>query len=79
MDLRRLLAVLMVAVLVQLGFVCLAYGNFIFKVQHKFAGRERTLAALKAHDAHRHRRILSAVDLPLGGNGSPTVAGSVSI
>ncbi|KAG8639915.1 hypothetical protein MANES_13G004700v8 [Manihot esculenta] len=75
MDLRRLLAVLMVAVLVQLGFVCLAYGNFIFKVQHKFAGRERTLAALKAHDAHRHRRILSAVDLPLGGNGSPTVAG----
>ncbi|KAA8533405.1 hypothetical protein F0562_031161 [Nyssa sinensis] len=46
--------------------------NVVFEVQHKFAGRERSLAALKAHDARRHGRFLSAVDIPLGGNGHPT-------
>lgn len=79
MDLSRLLVVLTVVVLFQLGSVRLASGNFVFEVQHKFAGRERSLSALKAHDARRHRRILSSVDLPLGGNGHPAEDGSVSI
>ncbi|KAH7839589.1 hypothetical protein Vadar_006067 [Vaccinium darrowii] len=46
--------------------------NFVFNVKHKFEARDRTLAALKAHDDRRHGRSLAAVDLPLGGNGSPT-------
>ncbi|KAG8641570.1 hypothetical protein MANES_12G004300v8 [Manihot esculenta] len=75
MDLSRLLVVLTVVVLFQLGSVRLASGNFVFEVQHKFAGRERSLSALKAHDARRHRRILSSVDLPLGGNGHPAEDG----
>ena len=52
-------------------------GNAVFRVQHKFKGREKSLQALRAHDTHRHGRILSAVDLPLGGNGHPSEAGSV--
>lgn len=52
-------------------------GNVIFRVQNKFKGRERSLNALRAHDARRHGRLLSAVDLFLGGNGSPTATGFV--
>ncbi|KAA8538850.1 hypothetical protein F0562_025542 [Nyssa sinensis] len=73
MDLRRGRLLLVVFVLHQL---CLASvfvsANVVFKVQHKFAGREKSWAALRAHDARRHGRILSAIDLPLGGNGHPT-------
>ncbi|PIA25750.1 hypothetical protein AQUCO_10800028v1 [Aquilegia coerulea] len=47
----------------------------VFQVRHKFYGRERSLSALKAHDTHRHLRILSAIDLPLGGNGNPNDSG----
>ncbi|KDP26880.1 hypothetical protein JCGZ_18038 [Jatropha curcas] len=75
MDRKNLVAVLMgVMVFAELGFVS---GNLVFNVQHKFAGRERSLSALKAHDARRHRRILSEVDidLHLGGNGHPAEAG----
>lgn len=78
MDLRKLvvasMAVLMVVVIAELGFVS---GNFVFNVQHKFAGREHSLSELKAHDNRRHSRILSQVDvdLPLGGNGHPAEAG----
>ncbi|KAJ4838776.1 hypothetical protein Tsubulata_033751 [Turnera subulata] len=49
--------------------------NMVFRVQHKFAGRHRNLSEFRAHDAHRHARLLSAVDLPLGGNGHPAEAG----
>ncbi|GFZ11298.1 eukaryotic aspartyl protease family protein [Actinidia rufa] len=49
-----------------------ASANVVFKVKHKFGAGERNLAALKAHDDRRHGRSLAAVDLPLGGNGSPT-------
>uniref|UniRef100_A0A5B6YJP9 Putative aspartic proteinase-like protein 2 n=1 Tax=Davidia involucrata TaxID=16924 RepID=A0A5B6YJP9_DAVIN len=49
--------------------------NVVLNVQHKFAGRERSLGALKAHDARRHGRILSAVDLPMGGIGHATDTG----
>ncbi|GAV74363.1 Asp domain-containing protein [Cephalotus follicularis] len=71
MDLRRILLLLLLAVVVMGG----VEGNVVFKVQHKFAGRERTLSALKAHDVRRHGRILSAVDLQLGGNGHPSETG----
>lgn len=44
----------------------------VFQVQHKFTGNKSSLTDYKAHDSDRHRRILSAVDLPIGGDGSPT-------
>lgn len=52
-----------------------ASANFVFPVEHKFKGKERSLSALKDHDVRRHRRILSAVDLELGGNGLPSETG----
>ncbi|KAF5948215.1 hypothetical protein HYC85_014172 [Camellia sinensis] len=52
----------------------LVSANFVFNVKHKFAKRERTLDALRAHDDRRHGRNL-AVDLSLGGNGNPTDVG----
>ncbi|TXG48815.1 hypothetical protein EZV62_024690 [Acer yangbiense] len=78
MDVRRLAAVVVVAAVtvlaVQLGGV---FGNLVFKVENKFriGGKERTLSALKAHDDRRRGRILSSVDLPLGGNGQPSETG----
>ncbi|KAK3034146.1 hypothetical protein RJ639_033489, partial [Escallonia herrerae] len=71
MDLKGRRMRLAVAVLLQL--LCLVSGNVVFKVRHKFAGRW-SLGALRDHDAHRHGRMLSSVDLPLGGNGRPTDA-----
>ncbi|PIA29882.1 hypothetical protein AQUCO_05800157v1 [Aquilegia coerulea] len=65
-------------------------GGKVFHVKHKFAGKERSLSAFKAHDILRHQRILpstspssssppssasSTVDLPLGGTGSPVGTG----
>ncbi|XP_077250237.1 aspartic proteinase 36-like isoform X2 [Tasmannia lanceolata] len=47
----------------------------VFRVHHKFRGLGRTLSDFKAHDKQRHARILSAVDLPLGGTSLPSVAG----
>ncbi|KAH9734374.1 hypothetical protein KPL71_017351 [Citrus sinensis] len=53
-------------------------GNFVFEVENKFkAGgeRERTLSALKQHDARRHGRMMASIDLELGGNGHPSATG----
>ncbi|KAK9063065.1 hypothetical protein SSX86_016935 [Deinandra increscens subsp. villosa] len=62
-------------VLAILFVVQLASANLVFQVQHKFGGKKKTCPdALKSHDAHRHRRILSAAELPLGGDASPTSA-----
>ncbi|KAI7739628.1 hypothetical protein M8C21_000697 [Ambrosia artemisiifolia] len=71
-----------VGVLVIIGFLLLlqlASANVVFQVHHKFATtttssskRPSLLTHFKAHDSARHRRILSAVDLPIGGDGSPT-------
>ncbi|MCL7029559.1 hypothetical protein MKW94_019088 [Papaver nudicaule] len=51
----------------------------VFRVHHKFRSRKdnnrSSLSDYKAHDNHRHARILSAADLPIGGNGDPTDAG----
>lgn len=51
----------------------------VFRVHHKFAGKERSLSDFKAHDERRHGRILGAVDIPLGGNGLPSDAGCVAL
>ncbi|GJZ64980.1 aspartic proteinase-like protein 2 [Tanacetum coccineum] len=48
--------------------------NVVFHVQHKFGGSKRSLSEFKVHDSDRHRRFLSAADLPIGGDGSPTSA-----
>ncbi|KAM7260468.1 hypothetical protein ACFE04_016209 [Oxalis oulophora] len=46
----------------------------VFSVKYKYAGREPSLAALKAHDIRRQLRILASVDLPIGG-GRPDAVG----
>ncbi|KAF7837084.1 aspartic proteinase-like protein 2 [Senna tora] len=47
----------------------------VFSVKNKFAGQERTLSVLKAHDDRRQLRFLAGVDLPLGGSGRPDGVG----
>ncbi|KAL4304001.1 hypothetical protein GQ457_10G015340 [Hibiscus cannabinus] len=62
------------------GFGC-SFGNVVtLDVKHMFAGQERMLSAMKAHDMRRHARLLSTVDIdiPLGGDGHATGAGYVS-
>lgn len=76
MDLR-LLAVPLIVNLLFLGLFCSA--NLVLDVKHKFGGRKGGLEQLRAHDARRHGRFLSAaaLQLPLGGNGLPSAAGFV--
>ncbi|KAK1290573.1 Aspartic proteinase-like protein 2 [Acorus calamus] len=51
-------------------------GSGILRVHHKFGGRKRSsIGDLRAHDGIRHGRMLSAVDLPMGGLGLPSDAG----
>ncbi|KAK1313372.1 Aspartic proteinase-like protein 2 [Acorus calamus] len=51
-------------------------GSGILTVHHKFGGRKRSsIGDLRAHDGIRHGRMLSAVDLPMGGLGLPSDAG----
>ncbi|EXC29956.1 Aspartic proteinase-like protein 2 [Morus notabilis] len=73
MDLRMTLILL--GGLLFFALFSSASANFVFPVEHKFKGKERSLSALKDHDVRRHRRILSAVDLELGGNGLPSETG----
>ncbi|XP_021614275.1 aspartic proteinase 39 isoform X3 [Manihot esculenta] len=47
----------------------------VFSVKYRYAGRERSLSDLKAHDDRRQLRILAGVDLPLGGGGRPDGVG----
>ncbi|KAG2402168.1 Aspartic proteinase-like protein [Vigna angularis] len=68
MDPRGL--VILVAILVA-EMSCVADGTLVFPVERQ----KRSLSAIKAHDAQRRGRILSAVDLNLGGNGVPTNTG----
>ncbi|XP_059665606.1 aspartic proteinase 36-like isoform X2 [Cornus florida] len=72
MEFRRGRLVVLIVFVLQL---CLVSANFVFNVQHKFAGRERSLSAYKAHDIRRHGRVLAGVDLPMGGNANPNTAG----
>ncbi|CAI0397721.1 unnamed protein product [Linum tenue] len=50
-------------------------GNGVFSVKYRYAGMERTLSDLKAHDVRRQLQILAGVDLPLGGTGRPNGVG----
>ncbi|XP_068333524.1 aspartic proteinase 36-like [Pyrus communis] len=52
-----------------------ALNNAFLSVKYKYAGREPSLSALKAHDIQRTLRFLAGVDLPLGGSGRPDVLG----
>ncbi|KAJ1435472.1 Xylanase inhibitor, C-terminal [Sesbania bispinosa] len=47
----------------------------VFSVKCKYAGQERSLSALKAHDYRRQLSLLAGVDLPLGGSGRPDAVG----
>lgn len=49
--------------------------NGVFSVRYKYAGRERCLSTLKAHDISRQLRFLAGVDIPLGGSGRPDAVG----
>lgn len=71
MGLLNLVCVFMIVV--QMGFW--VSGNGVFKVHHKFSGSKKNLTVYKEHDSYRHRRILSAVDLPIGGANSPASVG----
>ncbi|XP_039040653.1 aspartic proteinase 39-like [Hibiscus syriacus] len=54
------------------------FGNIItLNVKHKFAGQQRNLSSMKAHDMRRLARFFSTVDIdiPLGGDGHPSGAG----
>lgn len=51
--------------------------NGVFSVRYKYAGRERCLSTLKAHDISRQLRFLAGVDIPLGGSGRPDAVGLV--
>lgn len=62
--------------------MCVAMGNLVFQVHHKYGGRgqgKAALGALRAHDSRRHGRMLSAIDFQLGGDGSPTNAAYVDL
>ncbi|CAL1404328.1 unnamed protein product [Linum trigynum] len=50
-------------------------GNGVFSVKYRYAGMQRTLSDLKAHDDRRQLQILAGVDLPLGGTGRPNGVG----
>ncbi|XP_010415062.1 PREDICTED: aspartic proteinase-like protein 2 [Camelina sativa] len=65
MELRRKLCIVVAVFVTVVG---LASGNFVFTVQHKFAGKEKKLEHFKSHDTRRHSRMLASVDLPLGGD-----------
>ncbi|XP_016557164.1 aspartic proteinase 39 isoform X3 [Capsicum annuum] len=74
MDLRRkgCLILLLVSVL---EVAVKGNNNVVFNVKHRYGGRGGSiLNELRAHDSHRHGRMLAAVDFPLGGNGQPTDA-----
>ncbi|KAI4364665.1 hypothetical protein MLD38_020723 [Melastoma candidum] len=49
--------------------------NIVMQVHHKFKGRRGDLVSMRSHDSARHGRLLSSLDLQLGGNGSPSDTG----
>ncbi|XP_038972625.1 aspartic proteinase 39-like isoform X2 [Phoenix dactylifera] len=67
---RRLLSLLFF-----FSFAPFARATGVFPVRHKYLHHKRPIADLRSHDVRRHGRILSAVDLPIGGVGLPTDTG----
>ncbi|XP_078153205.1 aspartic proteinase 36-like [Carex rostrata] len=59
------------------SFIPFVLGFGVFHVKHKFGSQaqRRNLHLLRAHDVSRHGRLLSAIDLPVGGNGLPSGTG----
>jgi len=76
MDLKERLAFFLVGLFL-LQLFCVANAKLVFPVERKFKGSVENLAAMKDHDAQRRGRFLSAVDIPLGGNGRANSNGSV--
>ncbi|KAK7295199.1 hypothetical protein RJT34_18104 [Clitoria ternatea] len=74
MDLRERLLLFHVGLLA-LQLCCVANANLVLPVERKFKGPLQSLADVKDHDARRRGRFLSAVDIPLGGNGRPSSTG----
>ncbi|KAI6684359.1 hypothetical protein NL676_030272 [Syzygium grande] len=64
-----------VVVVLGLASVAAAEDNMVLEVRRRFEGRRERLGDMRSHDARRHGRLLSAVDLPLGGKGAPTDTG----
>ncbi|KAF9669467.1 hypothetical protein SADUNF_Sadunf14G0110600 [Salix dunnii] len=58
-----------------ISFTIVSANNGAFSVKYKYAGLQRSLSDLKAHDDQRQLRILAGVDLPLGGIGRPDILG----
>jgi hypothetical protein len=56
-------------------FFVASNANLVFPVERKFKGPHHSLDAIKAHDDRRRGRFLSAVDVPLGGDGLPSSTG----
>ncbi|XP_020220034.1 aspartic proteinase-like protein 2 [Cajanus cajan] len=70
---RRLLRLLLLLSLSPSTLVSATHG--VFNVKCKYAGQDRSLSALKAHDYRRQLSLLAGVDLPLGGSGRPDAVG----
>ncbi|KAK6915183.1 Xylanase inhibitor, C-terminal [Dillenia turbinata] len=78
MDLNTLWWIILVSLIANYTMMGLVSGNIAFQVKHKYGGREKSLSrlsTLKGHDVRRHGRLLSALELPLGGNGAPSETG----
>ncbi|KAJ6343479.1 hypothetical protein OIU76_005255 [Salix suchowensis] len=61
--------------IMMISFTIVSANNGAFSVKYKYAGLQRSLSDLKAHDDQRQLRILAGVDLPLGGIGRPDILG----
>uniref|UniRef100_A0A6N2M9L9 Peptidase A1 domain-containing protein n=1 Tax=Salix viminalis TaxID=40686 RepID=A0A6N2M9L9_SALVM len=61
--------------IMMISFTIVSANNGAFSVKYKYAGLQRSLCDLKAHDDQRQLRILAGVDLPLGGIGRPDILG----
>jgi hypothetical protein len=62
-------------IITSIGICVVSAHSGVLNVKYKYAGQERSLTQLKAHDSRRQLRILAGVDLPLGGSGRPDAVG----
>jgi hypothetical protein len=64
-------------IITSIGICVVSAHSGVLNVKYKYAGQERSLTQLKAHDSRRQLRILAGVDLPLGGSGRPDAVGYI--
>ncbi|KAE8712326.1 putative oligopeptide transporter [Hibiscus syriacus] len=62
---------LLICFLVASSSITRALSSGVIHVKYKFAGSQRSIVDFKVHDSLRQLRILTGVDLPLGGSGRP--------